>query len=135
MLSFDNAAAIVAAPNHASLDPKIKQLLADRVHDWAVTDLLDLTHVVIVRSGDTEKDLVEQTTLSPLINPLNGSRFGLSSSYVPSFDWLQQHGQWFEIMWAFSSGHAVFAFVEDAEGSDPELLLLCRAYAAEGDQP
>jgi len=128
MLIYSDAAAIAAAPTTAPVDDDLRQLIADRVHDWTVTDLLDLTHLVVLRAGDTEQDLIDETTLSPLFNPLDGSRFG-SPSYLPSFDLLLQHGRWFEILWTFSSGHAVFAFVEDANGTDPELLLLCRTYA------
>lgn len=137
MLSYSDAAAIAAAPTTAPVDPDLLQLLADRVHDWTVTNLLNLTHVVIVEVGDTEKDFVDQTTLSPMVNPMDGSRFG-SVGFVPAFDWFQQHGRWFELMWAFSSGHAVFAFVEDAEETDPQLLALCRSCADDagrGEQP
>jgi hypothetical protein len=128
MLSYSDAAAIAAAPISAPVDRTLARLLADRVHDWTVTDLLSCTHLVIAQPGDTEEDFVEQTTLSPLVNPLDGSRFG-SADFVPAFDWFQQHGRWFELMWAFSSGHAVFAFIEDAEETDPELLALCRTCA------
>ena len=133
MLSYSDAAAIAAAPTTAPVDAVLRQLLADRVHDWTVTDLLASTHVVIIETGDTERDFVEHTTLSPLGNPLDRSRWG-SAGFVPAFDWFQQHGRWFELMWAFSSGHAVFAFIEDAEETDPELLALCRGCAEDAGQ-
>ena len=134
MLSFDNAAAIAAAPTSASIDPALRQLLADRVHDWAATDLLGLTHLLIVQAGDTEEDILKEVAFSPLANPLNGSRFG-SPAFRPAFDWLQGHGGWFELIQTVANdGFAFVLFIEEAEGSDPALLSLCRTYA-EGDQP
>lgn len=138
MLSFDNAAAIAAAPTNASIDPALRQLLADRVHDWTVTDLLDLTHVLVVQIGDAENDIVEEIAVSPMENPLDGRRFG-SPLFVPAFDWLQDHGGWFELIQTVSnSGFAFVLFIEDAEGVDRSLRSLCHAYADEyehGDRP
>lgn len=137
MLSYDNAAAIAAAPTTASLDPRLQQLIADRVHDWTVTSLLELTHLLIVQAEDSEKDIVEEIAFSPLENPLDGNRFG-SSGFVPPFDWLQRHDGWFELIQTVSnSGFAFVLFIEDADGADPSLQALCRAYAEQppGDAP
>ncbi len=127
MLSFDTAAAIAAAPTTASVDPTLRQLLADRVHDWIATDLLDLTHLLIVEPGDTEEALVDAIGFLPLVNPLDGLRFG-SEGYVPHFEWLSDVGGYFELIQTVgNSGFAFVLLVQDAEGVDPELLSLCRA--------
>ena len=81
------AAAIAAAPKDASLDPHLRQLLADRVHDWTTTDLLDLTYLVIVEAGDSESDILAAVGYSPFVNPLDDSRFG-SPSFTPPWTWL-----------------------------------------------
>lgn len=134
MISFDNAGAIAAAPTNAFIDPALRQLLADRVHDWAATDLLGLTHLLIVQAGDTEGDILKEAAFSPLSNPLNGSRIG-SPAFQPAFDWLQDHGGWFELIQTVSNdGFAFVLFIEDAEGADRALISLCRTYA-EGEQP
>lgn len=131
MHSFDSPAAIAQAPSTPGLDPVIAQLLADRVHDWAATDLLGLTHVVVVQAGDTEQDILEQIPFSPLRNPLNNSRFG-SPDFEPAFDWLSVHGGWAEVIATVSNdGFAFHLFVDMADGADPELLALVRAYAGE----
>jgi hypothetical protein len=129
MLSFHDAAAIAAAPINASIDPVLQRLLADRVHDWAATDLLDLTHLLIVQRGDTEEDILEEVAFSPFVNPLDGRRFG-SKGFVPSWDWLEQHDGWFELIFTVANdGFAFVLFVEDSEAVNPELRDLCRTYA------
>ncbi len=128
MLSFDNAAAIAAAPTNASIDPVLKQLLADRVHDWTATDLLEQTHLLIIEPGDTESEIIQEIGLSPLVNPIDGARFG-SSEFHPPWDFLDRCDGFFEMI--VCVGNAGFSFViliPDAAGVHPELLSLCRAY-------
>ena len=133
MLSFDSSPAIAEAPTTAGLDPVLARLLADRVHDWAATDLLGLTHVVVVQAGDTERDILGEVPFSPLLNPLNGSRFG-SPDFVPPFDWLSVHGGWAEVIATVSNdGFAFHLFVKMADGADPELMAMIRAYAGTGE--
>lgn len=135
MLSISDAAAIAAAPMNASIDPDLRQLLADRVHDWTVTDLLTLTHVLILPAGSTEKDIEAETGYSPLVNPLDGSRFG-SPSFIPPFDWLQQHGRWAELIQTVSNdGWALVLFIELTDETDAALRSLCLAYEEDGERP
>ena len=129
MLSFDNAAAIAAAPTTATIDPTLRQLIADRVHDWNATDLLDLTHLLVVQPGDTEEAIIEEVAFSPLVNPIDGRRFG-SRGFEPCWDWLERHdGCWELIMTVANSGFAFVVFVLDDDGIDPHLRKLCETYA------
>jgi hypothetical protein len=133
MLSCADPAAIAAAPNHAPNDPALQKLLADRIHDWAATDLLGLTHLLVVEAGDTEQQVVEEIAYSPLVNPINGARFP-SPAYLPPFDFLERHDGWFELIQTVANdGFAFVIFIEDVEEGDPELLNLCRTYAREGE--
>lgn len=129
MLIYSDAAAIAAAPTTAPVDHHLRRLIADRVHDWTATDLLDLTVLVIVEPGDDERKLRRRIAYSPLANPVEGSRFG-EPGFEPSFDWLQHHpGGWTEIMETVGNdGWAMFLFVADQDGTDPELRALIRAY-------
>lgn len=132
MLSYDNAAAIAAAPEDAT-EPELKELLADRVHDWAATDLLGLTHLLIVQAGDAEQDIVDEVGFSPLVSPIDGARFG-SPQFHPHHDWLEQHVGWTELTFCIGNdGWACVMFVQDADGADPELLALCRGCADGGE--
>jgi hypothetical protein len=129
MLSFHDAAAIAAAPTTMSIDPTLRQLIADRVHDWNATDLLDLTHLAIVQAGDTEEAVIDEVAFSPLSNPLDGKRFG-SKDFEPCWDWLERHDGWFEmIMTVGNDGFAFVLFIEDSAGIDHQLRQLCQTYA------
>ncbi len=128
MRSFDNAVAIAAAPEVAT-DPELRQLLADRVHDWTATDLLEQTHLLIVEPVDTEEAIVDAIGFSPLVNPLDGLRFG-ADGFVTPWDWLEEHDGWLELMMTIGdSGYALFLLVAHADGVASDLRSMCRANA------
>ena len=129
MLIYTDAAAIAAAATTAPVDEDLRKLIADRVHDWTVTDLLDLTVLVIIEPGDDERKLLRKIAYSPLVNPGQGMRFG-DDGFEPSFDWLQHHaGGWTEIMETVSNdAWAIFLFIPDRDGTDLALRSLIQAY-------
>lgn len=109
-------------------DPQLKQLLTERI-TALTTDLMDYTEYVIVEPGDTEADIVRHIGLSPLIDPIDGIRFG-ESGFHPGWDWLANHDGWFEIIFTFGSSFAYVVLIEDADGADPELRRLCHTYSS-----
>lgn len=129
MLTFTEAASI-AASSTAPVSPELQHLLAERVEQWIATDVLGLTEVLIIEREDTVRDITREITLSPLVNPLDGARFG-SEGFRPVWDWLQRHDSgWFEmIITVGDSGFAYVLFIRDADGVDPASLALCREYA------
>jgi hypothetical protein len=127
MISLYDRASIEAALS-LRLDPKLRSLLEDRLKHYEAAGLLDLTHLLIVQSADTDKDLMDEIGMSPLVNPLDGSRYG-TSGFQPFWDMLQRHEGWFELIIAVGdSGFAYVLFIKDAE-SESELVGLCRTYA------
>ena len=68
-------------------DPQLKNLLWTRVQDWTARGLLDLTHLVLVEVGDTDKSIIEELGFSPLANPLDGKRYGEEGFVFPSTSW------------------------------------------------
>ncbi len=53
-----------------------------------------------------------------------------AASFVFPFDYIEDHGGWFElIVTVGNDGFAFVLFVRDCEGVDPELLAMCRAHA------
>jgi hypothetical protein len=131
MLTYIDAAAIAAAPTTAPVNGHLRQLLADRVYDWTVCELLDLTYLVIVEAGDTESDLLDAVGYSPLRNPTTSKTFG-QAGFTPSFDWLKLNGEYWELIETVGNDGAAFVtFVPDREDTDPELRRLCRTYADE----
>jgi hypothetical protein len=128
MLSFADAASIVAAPTHAPNDPVLQKLLADRIHDWAATDLLGLTHLLIVEAGDGERAIVDEAGFSPLVS-VDGIRWP-AAGYIPPFDFAERYDGWTELVAVVPNDPFAFVLlIEDAKGADPELIALCRAYA------
>lgn len=132
MLSYNEAAAIAAAPAHAPVETALRRLLSDRVQDWTACDLLDLTYLVIVEPGDTERDLLDTVGYSPLVNPTINKRFG-ERGFTPAFDWLKLNGEYWELIETVSNdGFAFCVFIPNNERTDPQLLSLCRTCAEEG---
>ncbi len=128
MQSFDNAKAIAGAPRIVT-DPQLKNLLSDRVRDWTKLRLLDFTHLVIIEVGDTGSSITDALGFSPLVNPLDGKRYGAEGFAFP-FDYIEDHGGWFELISTVGNdGFAFVLFVRDREGVDPELLAMCRTHA------
>ena len=129
MLSLYNRSLIEAAlqlPVHASLH----RLLAARIAKLGRDGLLDMTHILVIQPGDTEAETIAEVGFTPLANSMDGIRFG-SPDFHPSWDWLQYHNGWFElIMTVGNSGFAFVLLIQDADGVDASLLELCRAYCA-----
>jgi hypothetical protein len=117
--------AALAAPMKADL----RKLLTDRIDDAAATGLLELSHFLVIQAGDREQDIADEICLTPLTNPIDGERFG-SPAFNPFWDWLEDHGGWFEmIVTVGNSGFAFVLLIEDSEDVPPELRALCRKYA------
>ena len=112
------------------IDAKLQALLKARI-DALVTaehDLTECTEIVIVEPGDRERDLIQQLGFSPLVEPIDGARFG-ASGFRPNWDWQAAHGGWIELVESIGGGYAYIIFFQDAQGVDPQLLARCRRYA------
>lgn len=129
MQSYDNRAAVEAAPT-LNLEPRLQGLLIDRVKLYREAGLLDLTHILVIEPGDTEQAIVEALSFSPLVDPIDGVRYG-SAAFHPFWDGpIWRHDGWFELVITVgNSGFAFILLIADADGVLPELLHLCRAHA------
>ena len=85
---------------------------------------------VIIQPGDTEADIILHLGQSPLVEPIDGARFG-TPGFHPHWAWLSDHGGWFEMILTYGSTFANVLFIEDAEGVEPELLAMCRCHAGD----
>jgi len=80
-------------------------------------DLLDLTHIVVVQDGDTEEALKAELGFSPLMHPIDGTRFG-QAGFHPYWDWLADLGGWHEMIISIgNSGFAVIVLIERDSGA------------------
>ena len=130
MQSHDNRAAIEAAL-YQPLDPRLHRLLAERVEQHRAAGVLDLTHVLVIEPGDTEQAIFNAIGMSPLVNPIDGIRYGATGfeAYWDGPAW--RHDGWFElIITVGNDGFAFVLLVADTDGIIPELLDLCRTYAS-----
>ncbi|RYE48118.1 MAG: hypothetical protein EOP21_05680 [Hyphomicrobiales bacterium] len=92
-------------------------------------ELGDHTNLLVVEVGDSEADLIDEIGLSPLVNPLDGARYG-SPAFNPWWDGLEDQGGWYVCtITVGNSGFAYELLIQDAPGADPELLSLCHAHA------
>lgn len=129
MLSLDNRAAIETAL-YLPHEPHLHRLLTDRVELYRAAGLLDLTHILVVEPGDTEQAIIEAIAMTPLVNPIDGVRYG-SAAFHPFWDGpIWRHDGWFELLITIgNSGFCFCLLVADADGVLRELLDLCRTYA------
>lgn len=112
------------------LAPDLRKLLTRRVADLG-DELLDITEFLIVRSGDTEADIVSAVGFSPLVEPFGGTRFGQPDFHPGGFDWIADCGGWFEMTISFGGSFGIILLIEDAEGVPDDLRRLCRMYAGQ----
>lgn len=120
MLHFYDRAGFARALT-LDLDPPLKQLLTKRITSLAV-GLIDYTEYLVVQAGDTEDDIVRHIGLSPLIDPVDGVRYG-EPGFNPSWDAALDHGGWFELVFTFGSAFAYVVLIEDTSS---DLSRLCR---------
>ena len=130
MLSIYDVATLNAALAN-QLDPRLRALIEQRIASARDKGLADMTHIVVVQSGDTEAKIVSAIGWSPLINPIDESRFG-EPSFVAPWDWVQwsDDGRFLEIVVPVGDGGFAFILlIEAAPDMDPDLLALCRSHA------
>jgi hypothetical protein len=128
MLSLYHEASIEAALLQP-LAPMLRKLIEKHLCLAKQGGLSELTHIVVVQPGDTEAAIAEEIGFSPLVNPIDGARFG-TAEWTPYWAWLQRHPGWHEmIVTVGDSGFAFILLIEDAAGVLPELLRLCDEHA------
>lgn len=114
-----------------SLDPQLHALLAKRIAGLVTVDhdLTDWTEYLVIDFGDEEYDITRLIGFSPLVEPIDGIKFG-SDGFYAFWDWLTDHGDWFEMTVSFGSTFAYVLFIRNDDLMPPDLMALCRQYAA-----
>ena len=124
MLSFYDRASLRCALT-LPLWADLKELLHKRIRQIFDDGLADLTHLLVIETGDTEGMVREEIGFSPL--EVEGVRYG-APGFIPQWNWLEDHGGWFELI--FCIGNDGFAFVllvqDEPLSSWPELRAACR---------
>lgn len=108
----------------SDLDPKLKSLLTARI-EALDAELIDQTEYLIVQPHDTEHDIIRHIGFSPLVEPIDGTRFG-TAGFSPCWDWLADCHGWFEMIVTFGSTFAYVLFIADRLDA---LGNLCRQFS------
>ena len=85
--------------------------------------------VIIVEAGDTVEDIEKEIGFSILTNLFEDVRYP-DPDFVPCFEVLEDHGNFYEMLFLFSDGDdgTVEIFIPKA-GVDPLLLAMCSQFA------
>lgn len=96
------------------LEPRLHTLLVDRIGSLVGTDhdLTDQTEFLVIEPGDTEEDVIRAVGFSPLVEPIDGLRFG-EPGFYSWWDWLADREGWFELVFSFGGGFAYVIFVNE----------------------
>ncbi|MFC3714326.1 hypothetical protein ACFOMD_17285 [Sphingoaurantiacus capsulatus] len=103
MLSLRNGAAVSRALS-SDIDPELRALIArrvDQLQGYGAEDIGELVHFLVVEPGDTVEAVRAELGFSPLVNFVDGSRYG-EPGWTPSWEVAEQHGDWFEIVFVLS---------------------------------
>ena len=127
MITIYDRASMAHVLARTDLDPHLQQLLGSRFASLVTPDgdLTDWTEFLIVEAGDREEDIQREVGFSPLVEPIDGARFG-AKGFRPFWDHLTDHDGWFELTISFGSTFAYVLFIQDGDGVMAEL---CRRYA------
>lgn len=110
----------------------LRSRIAHRLAQAEANGLTDLTHIVAIGPGDTERGIIDEIGFSPVVDVLHDCRFG-SVGFQPYWQDLTLVDGIFDLV--VTMGNAGFAYillVEDREGVWPELRTMCRFHAGEG---
>jgi hypothetical protein len=106
------------------LDPRLHILLKERIGALG-EDLIDQTEFLVVEPCDTEEDIVHHVGFSPLVEPIDGIRFG-ETGFNPHWDLLADRGGWFELIETFGSTFGYILLIADR---NDELGVLCHEFS------
>ena len=110
----------------------------DSITDLDILKLIKLRHdqlgdelfgsVIIVEAGDTVEDIEKEIGFSILTNLFDDVRFP-DPDFMPSCEALEDHGNFYEILFLFSDGDDAIEIFIPKVGVDPLLLSMCSQFA------
>ncbi|MEI7696395.1 MAG: hypothetical protein WCI64_12235 [Chlorobium sp.] len=112
-----------------NLDTKLLNLMTLRLDQLGNIE----TPLYILETDDVISDIESQLGCPILTNLFNSLTYP-DPDFVPSFEVLEDHGDFYEMVFILSDGaDAVLIFIPKTEGMDPQLLSLCSEYSIIGD--
>lgn len=121
MLCLNNLAEVAGAISDPDLDDDLRTLIAQR--GWQAyaehpSDLSEDTRIVVVQGGDAPD----------VINTALGFAITGDDAESPSYDRLEDHGLWFEVLYRRRGERDVVVFVENGPGTELGIHHLCLAH-------
>ncbi|MES2095361.1 MAG: hypothetical protein V4459_01240 [Pseudomonadota bacterium] len=114
------------------IDSELRGLLALRrreLLEHTGYDLGELAHFLIVEPEDTLAAIEKAAGVPFSVNLVESTRLG-EPDFVPNFEFVQRHGDWYEAVTILSDdGFGLVLFVPDLPGIDRDLLRLVRDHA------
>lgn len=122
MLSLNDRDAVTAALTDPTLDPALRALIGLRV--WQVdTDrrrpLGEILQIVAVQPGDTPE----------VIHSAVGFPITSDQAEQPGFEWMNDHGSWFELAYVLTDDFGMLVFVADHPATNHTLRFNCLGVA------
>ena len=110
----------------------------DSITDHDILKLVKLRHdqlgdalfdsVIIVEAGESLSDIEEEIGFSILTNLFDDVRYP-DPDFVPCFEAMEDHGNFYEILFLFSDGDEAVEIFIPKHGVDNELLAMCSQFA------
>ena len=122
MLSLTDRDAVTAALTDTTLDPALRALIGLRV--WQVdTDrrrpLGEVLQIIVIHPGDPPE----------VIHEAVGFPICWDQAEQPGWEWMNDHGSWFELAYVLTDDFGMLVFVQDHPDTDPTLLFNLHAVA------
>ena len=126
MLTLTDREAVTAALTDPKLDPNLRALIGLRA--WQMDDdrarpLSEIVQFVIVQPGDT----------SEVIHEAVGFPITWDQAEQPGFEWMEDHGAWFELAYVLTDDLGMIVFVADDPGTNFTLRFNCLGVANRPD--
>ena len=121
MLIITDRAALVSALSNTDLDSELRALLGLRAWQLHVEQGRPLgagSRLIAVQGGDT----------SEVITAALGFALTLDPDGEPNYDWIDDHGLWFEIVLDPREGVHTRVFVENGPSTALQIHYLCLAH-------
>lgn len=122
MLSLTDRDAVTAALTDSTLDPTLRALIGLRV--WQVdTDrrrqLGEILQIVVVQPGDCPE----------AIHDAVGFPITWDQADQPGWEWMNDHGSWFELAYVLTDDFGMLVFVADHPDTNDTLRFNCLGFA------
>jgi hypothetical protein len=109
------------------LDPRLAALLLRR-REQLGGEFKDYCRFVVFQAGDRPCFLEQVLGWSLFQNIGDGSWYG-QPDYSPAFEWIEDHGSFFELAFQFTEDFTHVVIVENASGVHHDVLNFCRTFA------